>query len=145
MFAIYDKNGKPIVSKLSTKTKAWNAFLLKRVGYVSENRYIRASYIAGYRRDGFYCDTFAAGGTAPKAAPATTTSPTVAFTHKVVKDVSNSFKLDLAFAKAMHKFFKAKQDAGEIEYIYEYKHFGSEGDAKKLLQHMTEFLENYKG
>jgi hypothetical protein len=150
MYAIFDIIDNQLTDQVKNKTLAWDAYLAKNpgVGYWHE---LREDTLARLRRAGYYCD-YAYNdmpkvkakskakpkpklkATAPTAAPAV-----IKFEQKVEKTIV----LDLAFAKAMHTFFKRKQSSGEIEYIYEYKSFGSEGDAKKLLEHMTEFFNGY--
>ena len=144
MYAIFDRTHKQVTKPKSTKTAAWTAHLIA-IG----------AETWGYRRDvarkragsaGYYCERASVGSKpyvhkapAKPKAKATAAPAVLKFETKAEK----SIVLDLNFTKGMHKFFKDKQNKGEIQYIYEYKSYGSEGDAKKLLEHMIEFLSGY--
>jgi hypothetical protein len=145
MYAIFDITHKQITNQFSNKTAAWGSYLAKHPD-VARFYDSREDTLARLRRHGFYCDY--AYGDLPKAKPKSKAKPKAKAAAapavlKVETKVEKSIVLDISFAKAMHKFFKDKQSKGEIEYIYEYKSYGSEGDAEKLLEHMTKFLTGY--
>jgi hypothetical protein len=148
MYAIFDITDTQITDQVKNKTLAWDAYLEKypAVAYWYE---VREDTLARLRRAGYYCDyayndmpkVKAKSKAKPKLkAKAPIAAPAVI---KFEQKVEKAIVLDLAFAKALHEFFQKKQSAGEIEYIYEYKSFGSEGDAEKLLEHMVQFFNGY--
>ncbi len=148
MYAIFGAKGNQVTDRFSNKSHAWDDYLERNPA--ANRRYdSRSQNLARLRREGFYCDyaysdmpkVKVKSKAKPVAKAATATHAVINFEQKVERTIT----LDLAFAKAMHTFFKKKQDAGEIEYVYEYKDYGSEKDAEKFIEHMTEFLRKYKG
>lgn len=142
MYAIFNSEHKQVTNRFSNKTKAWDNYLEHNPSAAHWYE-MHSETLSRLRKNGFFCDyaydDMPKSKAKPKAKPVAKAPAVIKFEQKVEKAIV----LDLAFARAMHEFFNKKQNAGEIKYIYEYKSYGSDGDAEKLLEHMTEFFNGY--